>query len=62
MNEKIKTAKIRIKTDSDKYIINKNIYGHFAEHRSLYIRWHFVGKGSPIPNRDGIRTDIVDAS
>ena len=62
MNEKIKTAKIRIKTDSDKYIINKNIYGHFAEHlgRCIY-DGIFVGKGSPIPNRDGIRTDIVEA-
>ncbi|NLE23852.1 MAG: alpha-N-arabinofuranosidase [Clostridiaceae bacterium] len=55
-------AKIRVKTDSSKHIIDKNIYGHFAEHlgRCIY-DGIFVGKGSPIPNQDGMRTDIVEA-
>lgn len=42
--------------------INKNIYGHFSEHlgRCIY-GGIFVGKGSPIPNVNGMRKDVVDA-
>lgn len=42
--------------------IDKNIYGHFAEHlgRCIY-DGIFVGKDSPIPNIDGMRKDIIDA-
>ena len=42
--------------------INPNIYGHFAEHlgRCIY-GGIFVGKGSPIPNVNGMRTDVVEA-
>lgn len=42
--------------------INKNIYGHFAEHlgRCIY-GGIFAGEDSDIPNVNGIRTDIVDA-
>ena len=42
--------------------INKNIYGHFSEHlgRCIY-QGLFVGKDSPIPNRNGMRTDVVEA-
>ena len=40
--------------------INKNIYGHFAEHlgRCIY-GGIWVGKESPIPNTDGLRNDII---
>ena len=43
-------------------VIDKNIYGHFAEHlgRCIYDGL-FVGKDSPVPNQDGMRTDIVNA-
>ncbi|MCL2321697.1 MAG: alpha-N-arabinofuranosidase [Oscillospiraceae bacterium] len=42
--------------------INKNIYGHFAEHLGHCIYGGiFVGKNSIIPNMNGIRTDIVKA-
>jgi alpha-N-arabinofuranosidase len=43
--------------------INKNIYGHFAEHLGKCIYGGFyVGEGNKkIPNKDGIRLDIVDA-
>lgn len=42
--------------------INKNIYGHFAEHLGLGIyQGVYVGEDSPIPNIDGIRTDVVQA-
>lgn len=62
MNNIVRTAKITINTDLGKHIIDKNIYGHFAEHlgRCIY-DGIFVGKDSPIPNSEGIRTDIVDA-
>ena len=42
--------------------INKNIYGHFAEHlgRCIY-GGIFVGEDSPIPNTRGIRKDVVEA-
>ena len=42
--------------------INKNIFGHFSEHlgRCIY-QGLFVGKDSPIPNKNGMRTDVVEA-
>ncbi len=42
--------------------INKNIYGHFAEHlgRCVY-EGIWVGEDSPIPNTRGIRNDVVAA-
>jgi alpha-N-arabinofuranosidase len=42
--------------------INKNIYGHFAEHlgRCVYDGF-WVGEDSPIPNTRGIRNDVVAA-
>ena len=43
-------------------VINKNIYGHFAEHLGLGIYGGvYVGPESRIPNVDGIRTDVVKA-
>lgn len=57
-----KSAHIVVNSDLGVNIIDKNIYGHFAEHlgRCIY-DGIFVGKNSPIPNQDGIRTDIVEA-
>ncbi|MEK0317838.1 alpha-N-arabinofuranosidase [Cohnella sp. 56] len=42
--------------------INRNIYGHFAEHlgRCIY-EGLWVGEDSPIPNTDGIRNDVIEA-
>ncbi|HSK69441.1 MAG TPA: alpha-L-arabinofuranosidase C-terminal domain-containing protein [Candidatus Limnocylindria bacterium] len=42
--------------------IDRNIYGHFAEHlgRCIYDGL-YVGKGSPIPNEEGMRLDVVEA-
>ena len=42
--------------------INKNIYGHFAEHlgRCIY-GGLYVGEDSQIPNVNGLRTDVVSA-
>ncbi|OXS75648.1 alpha-N-arabinofuranosidase [Domibacillus enclensis] len=48
--------------DIEQGIINKNIYGHFAEHlgRCIY-EGIWVGEDSPIPNEKGIRTDVLEA-
>ena len=44
-------------------LISRHIYGHFAEHLGACIYGGFyVGeKGSSIPNKNGIRLDVVDA-
>lgn len=51
-----------INTDITNGIINKNIYGHFAEHlgRCIY-EGIWVGEDSAIPNTYGIRNDVVEA-
>ena len=42
--------------------INKEIYGHFSEHlgRCIY-EGLYVGENSDIPNKNGMRTDVVEA-
>ena len=54
--------KISIHPDKKMGCINKNIYGHFAEHlgRCIY-EGIWVGKDSPIPNINGIRKDVINA-
>lgn len=51
-----------IQTDIVKGTINKNIYGHFAEHlgRGIY-EGIWVGTDSNIPNINGIRKDVLEA-
>jgi alpha-N-arabinofuranosidase len=53
---------IIIQTDWKKGTINKNIYGHFAEHlgRCIY-EGIWVGEESAIPNTNGVRNDVLDA-
>jgi alpha-N-arabinofuranosidase len=43
-------------------VVNRNIYGHFAEHlgRGIY-EGIWVGPESPIPNTRGIRNDVLAA-
>ncbi len=54
--------KMKVNSEIRKGTINKNIYGHFAEHlgRCIY-EGIWVGKDSPIPNVNGMRTDVIDA-
>lgn len=54
--------KMKINSDIRKGIINKNIYGHFAEHlgRCIY-EGIWVGKDSEIPNINGMRKDVIEA-
>ncbi|WP_121610885.1 alpha-N-arabinofuranosidase [Mesobacillus foraminis] len=53
---------IVINADIEKGKINKNIYGHFAEHlgRCIY-EGIWVGEDSEIPNTNGIRNDVLEA-
>ncbi len=43
--------------------ISKHVYGHFAEHlgRCIYGGFYVGENNTKIPNKDGIRTDVVDA-
>jgi alpha-N-arabinofuranosidase len=51
-----------LRADQPGPVVNKNIYGHFAEHlgRGIY-EGIWVGPDSPIPNTRGIRNDVVAA-
>ena len=58
------TAQTRIVLDADlgKDTINRHIYGHFSEHLGRCIYGGFyVGDTSKIPNRRGVRNDVVEA-
>lgn len=54
--------KMSINAANKKSKIDKDIYGHFSEHlgRCIY-EGIFVGEDSDIPNRNGMRIDVVDA-
>jgi len=53
---------IVIQSDQSGTVINRNIYGHFAEHlgRCIYDGF-YVGDNKNIPNKEGIRLDIIEA-
>lgn len=54
--------KIVLRVNESKDTINKNIYGHFAEHLGHGIYGGFyVGEGNKkIPNKNGVRLDVID--
>jgi alpha-N-arabinofuranosidase len=55
-------ASLLVYSDQPKWIINRNIYGQFAEHLGrLIYEGLWVGEGSPIPNTRGLRTDVIGA-
>ncbi len=55
--------KVVINADLGKDIISKHIYGHFAEHlgRCIYGGFYVGENNTKIPNKDGVRLDVVDA-
>ena len=55
-------AKLYINENEKKGHINPEIYGHFSEHlgRCIY-EGLYVGEDSDIPNKNGMRTDVVEA-
>ena len=55
-------ASLLIHSDQPKGIINRNIYGQFAEHLGrLIYEGLWVGEDSAIPNTRGLRNDVVAA-
>ncbi len=56
------TAQAVLHADQPGPVVNRNIYGHFAEHlgRGIY-EGIWVGPDSPIPNTRGIRNDVLAA-
>ena len=56
------TTTLSFTSSDDAPIINKHIYGHFAEHLGRCIYGGFyVGDDSSIPNTAGVRNDVVEA-
>lgn len=55
-------SKIVINADQGKNLISRHIYGHFSEHLGKCIYGgYWVGEDSEIPNKRGIRSDVVEA-
>jgi alpha-N-arabinofuranosidase len=55
-------AELIVRADQPRGAINKNIYGHFAEHLGrLIYEGLWVGEDSPVPNTRGIRNDVLAA-
>ncbi len=55
-------ATLAIRLDQPQAVINRNIYGHFAEHLGrLVYEGLWVGEDSPIPNTRGLRNDVLAA-
>ena len=55
-------AELTVRADQPKGVINRNIYGHFAEHLGrLIYEGLWVGENSPIPNTRGLRKDVIEA-
>ena len=54
---------VTIKGDEGKTVISRHIYGHFAEHlgRSIYDGFYVGENNTKIPNKNGVRLDVVDA-
>lgn len=58
----MKKIGLQINASDRRSHINPEIYGHFAEHLgSCMYNGIYVGKNSPIPNKNGVRTDIIEA-
>ena len=54
---------IVLNADKGKDIIDKNIYGHFAEHlgHCIYGGFYIGDSNKTIPHKDGVRLDVIDA-
>ncbi|SEH02099.1 alpha-N-arabinofuranosidase [Nonomuraea solani] len=51
-----------INVDVEGAVINRHLYGHFAEHLGRCVYGGFyVGEDSEVPNEGGIRLDVVEA-
>jgi alpha-N-arabinofuranosidase len=62
VNAQVNQSNATLDASGIKYTIDRNIYGQFSEHLGHCIYGGiWVGVGSPIPNIDGIRKDVIDA-
>jgi alpha-N-arabinofuranosidase len=54
---------IVLQSDKGKDTINKNIYGHFAEHlgHCIYGGFYVGDSNTTIPHKDGVRLDVIAA-
>ncbi len=56
------TAEVIVDANDSIGAIDRNIYGHFIEHLDDCVyKGVWVGEDSPIPNKDGLRVDILEA-
>ena len=61
-DRELSKATLVVRADQPGAVINKNIYGQFAEHLGrLIYEGLWVGEDSPIPNTRGLRNDVVSA-
>ncbi len=62
-NVQAQTSSITLFGDKGKTTIDKNIYGHFAEHlgRCVYGGFYVGEDNKAIPNTAGVRNDVVSA-
>ncbi|MCM1417169.1 MAG: alpha-N-arabinofuranosidase [Bacteroides sp.] len=58
----MKKISLQINASDRRSHINPEIYGHFSEHlgRCIY-NGIYVGENSPIPNKNGVRLDVIEA-
>lgn len=58
----MKKLSMLINAKDKRSVINPEIYGHFSEHlgRCIY-NGIYVGEDSSIPNKDGVRKDVIEA-
>ncbi|HYE17998.1 MAG TPA: alpha-L-arabinofuranosidase C-terminal domain-containing protein [Tepidisphaeraceae bacterium] len=55
-------ARVTLHIDRPGPVINRNLYGHFAEHLGACVNdGLYVGEDSPIPNIGGLRSDLIEA-
>ena len=57
------TVKLQLKSSAAAPVINRNIYGHFAEHlgHCIYGGFYVGDTSKTIPNTNGVRNDIIAA-
>ncbi|GAB2559135.1 alpha-N-arabinofuranosidase [Spirosoma areae] len=55
--------KVTVNAEGASTVINRHIYGHFAEHlgRCIYDGFYVGESNAKIPNKNGVRLDVIEA-
>lgn len=55
--------RVTVNTEGASTVINRHIYGHFAEHlgRCIYDGFYVGENNTKIPNKNGVRLDVIEA-